>query len=470
MGQVSRQLAPQPNEEPTSDTSRLQAALDREAATNDILRIISNSPTDTQPVFDAIVQSGAKLFPEAAVSIALPVGNIIDAAAVAHEDPEKADAWRNRFPFPLSVEYMHGRVILEKQEIDIPDVANSSISDSAGALNFIATGYSAVTMMPLLNHGAAIGALSIVRLYPGRLTPEQMSLLRTFAAQAVIAIENARLVGQLKNTNDVLETVSGQLAKYISPQLYQAIIDGEQSVAIQSTRKKLTVFFSDVVDFTEITDQLESEELTELLNEYLTAMSEVAATHGANFDKFIGDGIMCYFGDPDSKGVREDAASCLRMALDMQMRLVELERLWRRNGLIDRPVRARMGINTGYCTVGNFGSEARMDHTIIGSEVNLASRLETAAEAGGILLAGETYSLVRDWIVADEGESITVKGFNRPITTYRVLGVHGKSDRSVATYRKQTGMTVTMDPAKMSAQDRIKAISTLKELQARLED
>ena len=383
-------------------------------------------------------------------------------------DPAKEYAWRTRFPFPLTREYMHGRVMLEKEEIDIPDVPNSPNKDSSGALNFIATGYRAVTMMPLLSNGEAIGVLSIVRLSPGSLTEEQMSLLRTFAAQAVIAIENTRLVSELRNTNHVLATVSEQLAKYISPQLYRAIIDGEQSVAIQSTRKKLTIFFSDIVDFTEITDQLEPEQLTTLLNEYLTAMSEIAAAHGANFDKFIGDGMMCYFGDPHSKGVTEDASSCVRMALEMQTRLDELQRGWQEKGLIDRPFLARIGINTGYCTVGNFGSENRMDYTIIGSEVNLAARLESAAEAGGILLTNETYSLVKDWILADEGEAISVKGFNRPIKTFRVRGVRGGATTSV--HRTLVGMTVTMEPSQMTEEDKIKAVETLKELQAHLEN
>ena len=458
-----------------SETERdLQAALDRQAATNEILHIISNSPTDTQPVFDAIVRSGAKLFPGAAVSLALPVsspdGDVIDAAAVAHEDPSMAAAWRSRFPFPMTREYMHGRVVLEKQEVDIADVGNSEGKDSAGAINFLATGYRAVTMMPLLRDAQAIGVLAIVRLAPGYLSDVQIDLLRAFAAQAVIAIENTRMVNELRTTNGVLKTVSGQLAKYVSPQLYRSIIAGEQDAEIVSTRKKLTVFFSDIVGFTEITDQLESEELTRLLNEYLTAMSDIAAAHGANFDKFIGDGIMCYFGDPDSKGAKEDAAACMRMALEMQFRLDVLQRTWREKGLIDRPFIARMGVNTGYCTVGNFGSEDRMDYTIIGSEVNLAARLESAAEAGGILLASETYSLVKDWIAADEGEAIMVKGFARPIRTFKVRGrrsAEAKKDAGI--YSEVPGLKVTFEPEFMTSANRTKAIQMLKGLQERLE-
>ena len=184
----------------------------------------------------------------------------------------------------------------------------------------------------------------------------------------------------------------------------------------------LTIFFSDIVGFTEITDQLEAEVLTGLLNEYLTAMSEIAEQFGATFDKFIGDAIMCYFGDPESMGVKEDADACVHMALEMRRRLYKLQSGWQGKGLIDRPFEARMGINTGYCTVGNFGSQDRMDYTIIGHEVNLAARLESHADAGGILMAAETYSLVKDWLLAEEQEAITMKGFSQPVRTFRVQG------------------------------------------------
>ena len=400
----------------------LQETLDRQAVTNEILHLISSSPNDTQPVFDAIVRSGARLFPGAAISVAMPMGDSIYAVAVADEDPARAEAWRRRFPFPLSSEYMHGVAILEGREIDIPDVASGPNKDSAGAKNFLASGFRAVNIMPMLHDGKAIGVLGVIRVKPGPLSDEQVAMLRTFAAQAVIAVQNTRMVNALRQTNSVLENVSQQLAKYISPQLYKSILNGEKDVEIESTRKKLTIFFSDIVGFSEITDQLQPEELTALLNEYLSEMSEIAERHGANFDKFVGDAIMCYFGDPESKGFREDAAACVRMALEMQKRLRDMQSGWRERGLIDRPFEARMGINTGYCTVGNFGSQDRMDYTIIGHEVNLAARLESHADAGGILMAAETYSLVKDWLLADEQEAITMKGFSQPIRTFRVRG------------------------------------------------
>ncbi len=407
----------------------LREALDRQSATNEILHVISSSPSDTQPVFDAIVRSGSKLFPGAAISVALPMGDIVDAVAVADEDPIRADAWRRRFPFPLNREYMHGMAILEGTEIDIPDVANSPSRNSTGAKNFLLSGYRAVTMMPMLRDGKAIGVLGVIRQTPGPLTKAQLSVLRTFAAQAVIAIDNTRLVNELRNSKTVVENISHQLAKYVPPQLYQSIIDDEKNVAIESKRKKLTIFFSDIVGFAQITEQLESEELTALLNEYLREMSAIAEEYGATFDKFIGDAIMCFFGDPESPGVKEDAEACVRMALAMQERLHQLQAVWQDAGWIDRPFLARMGINTGYCTVGNFGSQDRMDYTIIGHEVNLAARLESHAEPGGILMSAETYSLVKDWLFAQEQEAVAMKGFSQPIRVFQVIGTLDDIDR-----------------------------------------
>lgn len=445
----------------------LSEALDRQTATSEILRVISSSPTDTQPVFEAIVRSGLKLFPNAAVSVALPEGNQAVAAAVAAADPESAEAWRQRFPFPLTHEYMHGIALLESRVIDIPDVENAPSEFETGAQNFLASGYRAVTMMPMMCGDAAIGALSVVRFSPGALSTEQLEVLETFAAQAVIAIENTRLVNEMRQTNETLATVSHQLEKYMSPQLYESIVNGEQSGAIGSKRKKLSIFFSDIANFTEITDQLESEELTSLLNEYLTEMSKIAHEHGAYFDKFIGDAMMFYFGDPKTKGAKEDASACVRMAIDMQRRLRQLQTGWQGQGLIDRPFEARIGINTGYCTVGNFGSQDRMDYTIIGGEVNLAARLESNADVGGILLAAETYSLVKEWLEAEEQEAIHFKGFPKPVRTFSVQGIYDELANDERLFRHEDeGVTIRIDGSRA---DKIKTTKALRKALAQFD-
>jgi len=225
---------------------------------------------------------------------------------------------------------------------------------------------------------------------------------------------------QLAEKSTALEQLSRQLAKYLPPQVYDSIFQGRQEVKVASSRKKLTIFFSDLAGFTQLADQLASEDLTRLLNHYLTEMSQIALDHGGTIDKYMGDAILVFFGDPESRGAKEDALACVNMAIAMQKRLRELVDIWRNSG-IDKSLGCRMGINTDYCTVGNFGSENRLDYTIIGRGVNIASRLETMGKPGEILISYETYAHIRDEICCKEHEQIEVKGQAYPIATYWVI-------------------------------------------------
>ena len=250
---------------------------------------------------------------------------------------------------------------------------------------------------------------------------------------------------ELTEANDFLASISMKIAKYLSPQIYKSIFSGQRDVAIATERKKLTIFFSDIKDFTATAERLQPEDLTVLLNEYLTEMSEIALKHGATVDKFIGDAILAFFGDPETKGVEEDAHACLRMAVDMQRRLSQLNAEWRQRG-IEQPFRARMGINTGYCNVGNFGSEDRMDYTIIGAEANLAARLQAIAEPGGIVMSYETYALVRDMVRARPLVPISMKGIGRKVVPYVVEGLIGELDQRPSVFSEHaTGLDLFLD-------------------------
>jgi class 3 adenylate cyclase len=270
--------------------------------------------------------------------------------------------------------------------------------------------------------------------------------------------------------NQMLESLSSKLSKYLSPQLYRSIFSGEKSVEVAAQRKKLTIFFSDIAGFTETTDLLESEELTSLLNQYLREMSSIALEYGATIDKFIGDAIMLFFGDPESRGPREDAIACVKMAIAMQQRMRDLQAEWRERGQ-EHVFQLRIGINTGFCTVGNFGSDDRVDYTIIGSDVNLAARLQAHADLGGILLAHETYSLVKDAVIAEETGTITVKGFPTPVKTYRVVGLHDDSGVHGRIIRQEhDGLLLIIDQRKLTAQSRADAIRVLQDAAGRLKD
>jgi signal transduction histidine kinase len=191
-------------------------ALERQTATSEILKVISSATTDVQPVFDAIVRSGLQLFPEAAVVVTLPDGDQVRLAAVANLDPKYDDQWRKRFPFPLTREYMHGIALLDRRMVDVPDAAaNSDPSVAAGIQNFLASGYRGITIMPMLRGDAAIGTVTVVRVNPGPLSEKQIALLRTFADQAVIAIENVRLFNETKESLEQ-QTAISEILRVIS--------------------------------------------------------------------------------------------------------------------------------------------------------------------------------------------------------------------------------------------------------------
>jgi class 3 adenylate cyclase/PAS domain-containing protein len=272
----------------------------------------------------------------------------------------------------------------------------------------------------------------------------------------------------LAEKSTALEVLSGKLAKYLAPQVYNSIFTGRQDVRIASQRKKLTVCFSDIVDFTETADKMQSEDLTQLLNHYLTEMSRIAAEYGATIDKYVGDAIVMFFGDPETRGVKEDALACVKMALAMQRRIDVLGDVWRDAG-VEAPLRCRIGIHTGYCTVGNFGSEDRMDYTIIGSGVNLASRLEHEAPPGSVLISYETFAHVRDEIHCDEHEHVRIKGIAYPVATYRAIDLKSNMGAtSSAIISELPHLRLEADPDLMSADERNQALSVLREAVDRL--
>ena len=248
------------------------------------------------------------------------------------------------------------------------------------------------------------------------------------------------------------ERLSVNLAKYLPPQVHEAIFSGEFDTGITTKRRKLTIFFSDISNFTSTSEGLQPEDLTKYLNEYFSEMTDIALDHGATIDKYIGDAMMVFFGDPDSKGEQEDARACVKMALKMRDRISDLQDKWQRQGFAD-PLVIRMGMNTGYCNVGNFGSDQRLTYTIIGSEVNVAQRLEASAQPGGILMSYETYAHAQDLIEVEQLNSISMKGVKREIKVFSVLNEIRQRNN-----RKESSHKIKNVPERIA--DRLDALET----------
>ena len=216
-----------------------------------------------------------------------------------------------------------------------------------------------------------------------------------------------------------LQNLATRLAKYLSPQIYKSIFSESEDTSHVHKRKTLNIFFSDIVQFTDLSDTLEPERLADIVNSYLSEMTNIALECGGTIDKFIGDAVMVFFGDPETEGEAEDALRCVEMAVRMQERVAHLQSHWRKKG-VTNGLKVRMGIATGFCTVGNFGSDQRLDYTVLGSPVNLASRLQSVAEPNKIVVDENTYNLVETVVSADLAGEFQPRGFARPVRYYEL--------------------------------------------------
>ncbi len=275
---------------------------------------------------------------------------------------------------------------------------------------------------------------------------------------------------QLRNDQHLHKLRAYKLRRYLPPPVWSAIDQGRDR-ALATERKRLTIFFSDIKDFSQLSEELEAETLTELLNSFLTEMTKIADRYGGSINKFMGDGLMIVFGDHnDSKGVKTDCFRCVTMAIEMRKRMKVLQHDWFKKG-IKKPLQIRMGINTGYCTVGTFGTANHLDYTVLGTHVNLASRLETAAEPNEILLSYESWSLIKDLVMCRDKGDIVVKGFSQPIQVYQVVDLRKDLGQNQSYFEQNTeGFSMHLDLEKVRNYDKERVLQALQEAAERLKD
>ena len=333
-----------------------------------------------------------------------------------------------------------------------------------------------VTLVGSLLGGVVFG----FNVMPYALTPAVMTMVAIGGFTAYVGLSafyiRAQARNLLKAKNQILEQqeqsiqLSRKLMKYLPVQVWESIFSGKRDARLQNHRKKLSVFFSDIKDFTETTDEMSPDALTEMLNYYFDQMSKIALRYGGTIDKFIGDAILIFFGDPSTKGAKEDALACVSMAIDMRKQMQVMRQKWGSMG-VEKPLHVRMGITTGYCHVGNFGSESRMDYTIIGRDANLASRLQNAAEPDEILISHDTYLLVRDKIMCREKGTVRLRGIANPVQVWQVMDFRADLGAHTTWIEHELdGFAMLMDINKVKNYDKERIVKALEAAAQRLKD
>ncbi len=240
-----------------------------------------------------------------------------------------------------------------------------------------------------------------------------------FRMRLLGTMELEGLSNSLQEKNKKLEVISKTLAKYLPRQLWDSVLAEEGQRSIGAKRKQLTVFFGDIVGFTRLSQELQPDQLKYILNDFFSEMSAIGIRHGATLDKYVGDAVVMFFGDPTSNGVSQDAASCVRMAVEMQERMIGLRAKWQGLGY-PKPFHMRVGIHSGTCSVGNFGSDERMSYTIVGLDVNLAARVEKLGKPDEVTITGETFELVKDQFECTSCGEFHVAGIARDLELYYI--------------------------------------------------
>ncbi|MGI9356186.1 MAG: PAS domain S-box protein [Rhizobiaceae bacterium] len=317
-----------------------------------------------------------------------------------------------------------------------------------------------LALSPLRNQEGEISAIATIAKDITKLKQTEAQL---DAEKEKLEIRVNQRTQELQSAQNNLKLLADKLSHYISPQLHGPIFEGKQDAAVGAQRRWLTVYFSDIAGFTKATESLDPEELTTLLNDYFFEMNEIVLKYGGTLDKYIGDAIMIFFGDPETKGREEDARLCVSMALEMQRRVESLHDGWTQRG-IEQPLQFRSGIASGYCTVGNFGSDQHLSYTCIGRHVNLANRLETAAQPGQVLMSKSTWLLVEKNFETIQLEPISAKGFEQPVEAYLVVGENSEKTRPTVFQKSAPGFSVWLDPETISEDERRSAADYLKKL------
>ncbi len=409
----------------------VQERLEREKASGEVLEIISQSRDDDLPVFRTITEAVARLCNAPLAYICVLNSERTHVTIPAHVGARPDFAARlDRFSEPVESNWLFAvEATIERKVIRIDDLAQTDLYREGNEYRIFMVdeeGMRSVLVVPLVSGPDGVGCIVLYRREVAPFSDAELELVRSFAAQAVIAIQNVRQYRALETLNTELETRvedqvgeierMGRLKRFLSPAVADAVVSSGDEKLLKSHRALIAVLFCDIRGFTAFCESAEPEETIEVLQTYHEEMGKLIAEHGAGVDTRSGDGIMVIFNDP--LPCEDPAGSAMKLAFAMRARMAELCKGWKRLG---HRLGFGVGLSLGFATVGMVGAAGRFEYTASGTAVNLASRLCDQASDGEILLAPRAYTAVEDDIEAEVVGEMEFKGMRAPIEVVRAL-------------------------------------------------
>jgi GAF domain-containing protein len=411
--------------------NELKQSLEQQTATANVLDVISRSAFDLHAVFKAVAESSVRLCGADRAFIFRFDGELLRMVVAFNSSPEFED-WITQHPIRPGKHSGAARAALERSTIHIPDVqADPEFTYGAKGFEPIRT----VLAVPILKGADLLGVMILNRLEVRPFSDQQIALVETFADQAAIAIENVRLLEELRERTEQVEKLNqhleqrvtdqvdeiermSRLRRFLPPQVADLIVASGAEKQLESHRREITALFCDLRGFTGFTESADAEDVMALLRDYHAAIGEIIIKYNGTLERYAGDGVMVVFNDPVP--VENPALQAVLMALELRNALGALTATWSRLG---HDIGFGIGIAHGYATLGTIGFEGRFDYAAIGTVSNVASRLCDEAKPGQILISARVLVAVEDAVQVEPVGEFELKGIRRPLAAYNVVGV-----------------------------------------------